>query len=220
MNPQETPSPQPPQPQSPVSPQPPEPTIKNPLAVMQPGERVICEVKRHPMGLLSTYISGVLLVLIAAGLAVFVAPQVANGDNHGKILLLVTVGLIVIAGFTFLIMLVARTVYWSNRWVLTSDSVTDVTRVGLFDKHVSQLSLANLEDVTFEQDGIMAHLFNYGTLRAETAGEHTRFRLSYCANPTHYAQCILQAREDFEQKNYRVNSAPVDGVYPSQPPQA
>jgi hypothetical protein len=99
--------------------------------------------------------------------------------------------------------------YWGNSWVVTTDSITQVNQTGLFTRQSSQLSLANLEDVTAEQNGILAHAFNYGLLKAETAGEHSKFSFYYCPNPNLYAQQILHAREQFEQGGGHVGAAPV-----------
>jgi hypothetical protein len=86
-----------------------------------------------------------------------------------------------------------------NRWIITSDSITQVNQTSLFNKQSSQLSLANLEDITVEQNGIIQSVFGFGTLRAETAGERSKFMFQYCPNPNSYAQQNLNAREQFEQ---------------------
>lgn len=57
--------------------------------------------------------------------------------------------------------------------------------------------MANIEDVTAEQNGILAELFGFGTLKAETAGERSNFHFLYCPEPNKYAQIILHARERF-----------------------
>jgi hypothetical protein len=76
-----------------------------------------------------------------------------------------------------------------------------VQQTALFNKQSSQLSLGNLEDVTVEQNGILTHMFNYGVIKAETAGERSKFTFRYCPNPNLYAQQILNAREQFEQSH-------------------
>jgi hypothetical protein len=79
--------------------------------------------------------------------------------------------------------------------VVTSDSLTQISQTSLFNRQSSQLALVNIEDVTAEQNGILAHMFNYGVIRVETAGERSKFVFTYCPNPNFYAQQILQARE-------------------------
>jgi len=178
------------------------PVVNNPLAVMEPGERIICEIKRHPIGMLGIYAMAGFVLLIIAILAFVVAPAVlTNTDKtavmrYGGIVFLVAA--LLAAGFTF----VSHIVYWGNRWILTSDSITQVTQNSLFDKRSSQLSLAHLEDITAEQNGILTHMFNYGVIRAETAGERSKFTFLFCPMPNAYAQQILRAREEFEQVHH------------------
>lgn len=84
-----------------------------------------------------------------------------------------------------------------NSWTLTNDSLTQVTQSNLFDRESSQLSLHNLEDISSEQNGFFPHLFNYGLIKAETAGEKSKFVFNFCPNPNFYARQILAARENF-----------------------
>ena len=174
--------------------------VNNPLSSMQVGERNIFEVKRHPFGMFVTYLSAGFLIVIAAVVAFIVVPMAAPTGDKSQLETFGALGFIVfgllVLGFVF----VANKVYWGNRWILTSDSLTQVTQRSLFDKQNSQLSLGNLEDVTASQDGILAHMFGFGILRVETAGERSKFVFPYCPKPNLYAQQILSAREQFEQK--------------------
>ena len=180
--------------------QPEEVKVNNPLNSMQAGERNVFEVKRHPFGMLVTYISAGLLIVIAAVIAFIVVPMAAPNSDKNQLETFGALGFIVfgllVLGFVF----VANKVYWGNRWILTTDSLTQVSQRSLFDRQSSQLSLGNLEDVTASQDGIVAHMFGFGVLRVETAGERSKFVFQYCPNPNYYAQQILHAREVFEQQ--------------------
>jgi hypothetical protein len=217
MNPQESGYPNP---QNPANPGETPPPIHNPLAVMQPGEQTLCEIKRHPIGMFGVYtLSGI--VLIGLAVAIFgLAPKYLTNFTSGQIIGVGGLFYAIVALFVFMFVFVANKVYWGNRWIITSDSITQVTQTSLFDKQTSQLSLGNLEDVTVEQDGLLPHLYNYGLLRCETAGERSKFVFLFCPNPNYYAKQILGAREQFEQgrrggdeqRLYREQNA-----YPQQP---
>jgi hypothetical protein len=187
--------------QPPVAPQPGNTAIHNPLAVMQPGEHVICEVKRHPFGILTVFIGAGVLLVVLAILAFGVAPTVLS-DDRSQVLTYGGAIFAIVAVATLVFVFISQKVYWGNSWVVTSDSVTQITQVSLFNKRSSQLSLGNLEDIAAEQNGILAHLFNFGNLKAETAGERSKFVLTYCPNPSEYARQILMAREVFEQNRH------------------
>jgi uncharacterized membrane protein YdbT with pleckstrin-like domain len=170
----------------------------NPLAVMQEGEKVLCDLKRHPVGIFTTYaFAGVLLAALAV-IAFVVLPGATNAVNRNKVMGYAALGYLVIAVFVVGFTYIASIIYWGNRWIVTSDSITQVLQTGLFQKQSSQLSLGNLEDVTVEQNGVLPRIFNYGTLKAETAGERSKFIFLFTPNPTQEAQKILAAREEFE----------------------
>jgi hypothetical protein len=171
--------------------------VDNPLAAMQPGEKVVCQIKRHPIGMLSKYISTALALIVLAIIIVLVLPQVVSPDSLTKAKELSFVGVLFVAALSGLGLYVSAYVYYRNRWIVTSDSITQVNQMSLFSAQTSQLSMANLQDVTVIQDGIMQTMFNYGMLRAETAGERSKFIFIYCPNPKRYAQAILMARENF-----------------------
>lgn len=193
MNPQNQPANpyQPPQPGQPTQ-------VHNPLNVMQEGERDLFEVKRHPFGMFGMYAAAAIMLVVLAAIAFIVLPSVA-GDNSTPAMSIGAVVFLIFLIFTLIFLTISHIIYWGNRWILTTDSLTQITQRSLFDKRNSQLSLANLEDVTTEQEGLLAHMFGYGTLRVETAGERSKFVFTFCPNPNYYAQQVLNAREQYEQ---------------------
>lgn len=170
--------------------------------MMQPGEQVICEIKRHPIGMLGTYIMSGFILVVLAVLAFIVIPHMAGSDNQSKALLAGGLLFVVVAALVLAFVFIANKVYWGNHWVVTSDSITQILQTSLFSRQSSQLSLGNLEDVTTQQNGIFQQMFKYGTIRAETAGERSKFVFAFCPNPNYYAQKILAAREVFEQAHH------------------
>jgi membrane protein YdbS with pleckstrin-like domain len=171
-------------------------TINNPLTAMQPGEQVLAEIKRHPIGLIGNYIvTGGLVLLTAVG-AIF-APHIVSSDMQHQASVWGATAFVIVAAFAFITILITTTVYKGNRWIVTSDSLTQIMQVSLFSKQSSQLSLHNLEDVTVLQNGIIQSAFNFGTLHAETAGERAKFVFRYCPDPNARTRDILMAREKF-----------------------
>ena len=197
--------------------------VNNPLAAMQPGEQVICEIKRHPIGIIGVYVVAGLLLTVLAVVVFIIAPHVLKDVSSSRIMEVGGLGYVVVLLATLLVVYIGNTVYNGNRWIVTSDSITQVQQNSLFNKQSSQLSMASLEDITAQQDGIIQQMFHYGVLAAETAGERSKFRFIYCPNPNHYAQLILNAREQFEQerRGYGAQNQPAgDAQTQTQPYQA
>jgi hypothetical protein len=211
MNPEQQPQAQPPQP---------DPSTLHPMVVMQPGEQVVTEIKRHPFGMVGMYVAAGFVILVVAAVAVMLVPNLQNQYNLPNIQLWAYLLLGFISLGMVFALWVANSVYWQNRWVVTTDSITQITQNSLLGRHVSQLSMDNLEDVTVQQDGAFAHMFNFGTLRVETAGERSKFSFPYCPNPNEQARKILEVHEAFVyDKVKRTPPAPVAAAAPQPQPQ-
>lgn len=168
------------------------------LAVTQPGEVTIFKIKHHPIGIMLIY-TGITLVLAAlAALAFAILPELDNtvGSSDGAVAL-GTVGFVILSLICIIYAYIVTHIYWGNSWILTSDSITQIEQTSLFHSQSSQLSLEHIEDVGAVQSGVLSHVFNYGILKVETAGEQGRFHFTYCPNPRYYAQKILATREAF-----------------------
>lgn len=172
--------------------------VDSSLPVMQEGEHTVFDLKRHPIGIISTY-TFTALFLMAAAVLCFIVPSSFTSTDSNAPKEIGIVAFLVIVIFAILFSLVATIVYWGNRWILTTDSVTQVTQRSLFNRESSQLSLGNVEDVSAEKKGILTYIFNFGALKVETAGETGKFVFNYCPNPNYYAQQLLSAREAFKQ---------------------
>ena len=170
-----------------------------PAAALPITETSILKISRHPIGIFSIYfLSG--FIIVALALIVFgVLPRVFS-DNKSLVLGIGSMLLIVIAILCGIYSLIATKIYWGNTWELSTEGITQVSRTGLFDKQSSQLSLGDIEDVTVEQNGMLTHMLNYGLIRVETAGEHSKFVFLYCPNPNYYSQSIIAAREDYDHR--------------------
>lgn len=169
--------------------------IDNPLAVMSPGEKVICQITRHPFGILGLYIVSAFIIVIVLAAAVLIPHYITSLDSSEKMGLFAVA--LLVSVITLLYVYVGSSIYKGNRWIVTSDSITQISQVGLFRKQTSQLSLANLEDVTFEQNNFIQTMFGFGLLKVETAGEHSKFTFSFCPRPAEYARQIIQAHEQY-----------------------
>jgi hypothetical protein len=207
MNPEQTPTePTPTQPvEQPAATESPEPPVVAPRihsskgrgsieAITEPGEKLIFRTKKHPFGIVVMYVQVFLALILVGGLAYFIVPGVVSADQQSQVQNWLTLGLAAFAVLIMLIMLVVTYIYSDNELILTDRNVTQVIRNGLFSKQVSQLSLNNIEDITADKEGIWAMLFNFGQVRIETAGEQNNFHFSYCPNPNHYGQLLLDTR--------------------------
>lgn len=173
--------------------------VENPLSVMQPGEQVICEIRRHPIGLFGIYAMAALIMSLTVAGVILLLTYVATLTAQQQVGLVLTAGLVAVV--TLIVTWIASYVYQGNRWVVTSDSITEIQQISLFNRQADQLSLANLEDISAAQNGIIQQLLGYGDLEVETAGaERHKFKFQFCPDPNDYARKIIAARESFMQR--------------------
>jgi uncharacterized membrane protein YdbT with pleckstrin-like domain len=166
-----------------------------PLGSIDYDENKICEIHRHPFGLFSMYLLSAVGVGAALVLAAFLLPEMLTLDADQTALILMV--LVIVGGVVFMGLLLATYVYRQSRLIVTDKNITQIIQASLFNRKISQLSMANVEDVTAEQNGFFAHMFNFGTLNIETAGEQENFHFIYCPNPNSIAKDVLEAREKF-----------------------
>lgn len=184
---------------------------KYPELNLSKGEYVLVAVRRHPIGLFKVWAIGFLFIIAAMAVyyLTFSGSGTAGLENYsglgatilGLLVVLITLG-----------SMVATYVYNANQFFLTNESVIQNIQTSLFSKNQQTVSLSNIEDASFRQDGIVSMIFNYGTIRLSTEGDETTYRFSYVSNPKHHIAILNNAVEAF--KNGRAVEQP-NGDQPS-----
>ena len=166
--------------------------------LLEPGEHLVTVVRRHPIGLVAIYVE--MLAGIAAVIAMLLyGILVFFKNNSGSAKGLAAAGAVFVIAFIILLLIISTLVYRRCRLIVTDKSVVQIIQKALFNRKISRLSMSNVEDVNVEQKGILASLFNYGTLTIQTAGQEDNFVFSLCPKPNDLADRILQARQRYAQ---------------------
>lgn len=163
------------------------------------AEFVISAVRRHPIGLIMPVGITVFLVALVASL-LFNYPLIM--DSLG-ILDPPSLGSVAFTGFLFILLVllggyIAVWVYMNNRFFLTNESVIQEIQVSLFSRHEQTVSLLNIEDASYRQQGMIQTMFNYGSIRLSTEGDETTYRFNYVANPKQQIATLNNAVEAFK----------------------
>jgi uncharacterized membrane protein YdbT with pleckstrin-like domain len=172
---------------------------EHPALNLSAGEYIISAVQRHPIGL-----------IIPVGLTVFLVALVASILINYSIIIeslgLFTpppAGPVILIGFLLIILFsiggyVAVWVYLNNRFFLTNESVIQELQMSLFMRKEQTVSLANIEDASFDQHGIIQTVLNYGSIRLSTEGDETTYRFTYVSNPKKQIEILNNAVESFK----------------------
>jgi hypothetical protein len=166
------------------------------LIEISQNEKVICAIKKHPIGLVSIYFSGLFVSLAVIITTIFagswIQAQITTNLPVANALLLIGV---LIGLLCLFVTYVAGFVYQNNILILTNEKVAQILYSNLIDRKVSQISLGELQDITVDQKGVLARILQFGTLVLETAGEQNNYNFTYTRYPQHCAKELVEAHE-------------------------
>lgn len=182
---------------------------KYPYLNLSREEFIISAVRRHPIGLFIPVATTLLLVFILAFLLGaydsltrnIILPTGGSFPDVSQIVVPVALFMVLI----FLAGYIACWVYLKNKFFLTNESVIQEIQTSLFSHDEQTVSLSNIEDVSFKQQGIIQIIFNYGSIRLSTEGDETTYRFTYAANPKHQTALLNNAVEAFKNGRPIVN---------------
>jgi uncharacterized membrane protein YdbT with pleckstrin-like domain len=163
------------------------------------NEDLVAEIRKHPFGLFLVLFIGLFVMLAIVAITTVVLAVDLNqafgvGDLNGFKPILLVVAFFISVGVTIMT-LIAAWLYKNNVIFVTTEKIAQVLYVSLFNRKISQLSIGDVQDVTVTQKGIVAHLFHYGTLVIETAGEQQNYTFTYVPRPYETSQQIVGAHE-------------------------
>lgn len=162
------------------------------------NEQLVTEIRKHPFGLFIIFATGALVTVAllavgaVGGFVDFSSSGTAGANSMKPVLVLISFVLLI---GTLIMTYIAAFLYTSNVIFVTSEKIAQVLYISLFNRKVSQLSIGDVQDVTVSQNGVMAHIFNYGTLVIESAGEQENYKFTYVPEPYEVSKLIVGAHE-------------------------
>lgn len=158
---------------------------KYPFLNLTDGEHVILEVKRHPIGIICIWLVTIISILgVLAGWWVmlahpgsalpYIAPEGASSVSMFAVALAI---LFALFGW------VAQVIFLGNKFFLTNESVIQEIQTALLAQKEQTINLENIKDASFSQRGIVATLFDYGSLRLSTEGDEQEYYFTLVNKP-------------------------------------
>jgi hypothetical protein len=164
------------------------------------NEYVISAVRRHPIGLIIPIILGILLIAIAL-IVLSNYPAIVDALSIQGTLAetsAIAIPLLLFCVIVALGMFVVYYVYVNNRFFLTNESVIQEIQLSLFSQHEQTISLGNIEDASYFQEGLLQQILNYGSIRLSTQGDENTYRFTYVSNPKQRIATLNNAVEAFK----------------------
>jgi hypothetical protein len=169
------------------------------------NEEIVCEIRKHPFGLLLIYLPGglisIVLFLAMVALPLGVSDSALNLTvNTGAIRsIFIIIGLVLVL-LSILMTAISAFLYQNNVVLVTNEKVAQQEYKSIFNKKISQLTIGDVQDVTVVQRGLFARIFGYGTLIVETAGEQNNYMFTYSVDPYECSKMIVATHEAFIEK--------------------
>jgi len=165
------------------------------LPGLLPDEKVVKIYRRHPITLFGLYLGIIItfIVPLSAYLIIRGFNLASFGSRSGLILFILFLSAFSL--FALLFMFQQFLDHWLDIWILTSRRIINIEQTGLFSRVRSEVRLYRVQDVTSEIKGFLRHMFNYGMVYTQTAGETHRFAFEDIEDPKEAAREILQLAE-------------------------
>jgi uncharacterized membrane protein YdbT with pleckstrin-like domain len=160
------------------------------------NEELLLEIRKHPFGLVILLVIGAIV-----GFSVLVATFLfASSGFLSDIELDGARPFFALIGFILTVLVIVATavyaqLYRSDVVYVTNEKVAQVLYQTIFHRKVSQLNIGDVQDVSVTQQGIFAHMFDYGTLVIETAGEQQNYTFTFVPTPHQAAKAIITSHE-------------------------
>jgi hypothetical protein len=167
---------------------------------LEADEEVLMMVRKHWFVIVAELVAvgfvAALPFFALAGYALLGSPLTAMGVTTGidgslvTYLLAVWLFLCALSGFTI------WTHYYLDLWVITDRRIISVDQIHFFNRNVASFRLERLQDIEFKVNGILATFLRYGTISAQTAGNHEHnFKATGMPNPRAVQACIQGAMD-------------------------
>jgi uncharacterized membrane protein YdbT with pleckstrin-like domain len=180
-------------------------------------EKVVLEVRKHwfiffAHGLFS--LIAALAPLFVYGIVISYLKQTLaiNADVSAVFWFLYSMWLLLV----WISFFIQWTNYYLDVWYVTEKRIIDVEQKGLFHRQVSSLRFDKIQDISIEVRGILAHLFNFGDIHVQTAGQDsTDFVIQHAAYPERIRETIFGHHNKEAEKSFSVKI--IDGDVTKKP---
>ena len=188
------------------------------LPGLLPDEKLIKLYRRHPITLFGLYMGVAITFIIPLSAYLFIRGMLGDFFETEAGLTLFVLFVSVFLLFALLFMFQQFLDHWLDVWILTNRRIINIEQTGLFTRVRAEVRLYRVQDVTSEIKGVMRHMFNYGMVFTQTAGERMRFTFEDIPEPKEASKLILQlAERDQRTHEQEITSKTPTGFYQTSP---
>ncbi len=164
------------------------------------NEKVYYILRKHPITMIpEVFVSIALLIMPLATILIF-------KDIHSLLQQYIPDSLEIIVillwySFVFFLTFEAFLLWFFNVYIITDKRVIDVDFHGLWRKRVSETSLDNVEDATYETNQFLHVIFDYGDINIQTAAEKREFEFHGIPKPGEVHDILTNLVHEYKHKH-------------------
>jgi uncharacterized membrane protein YdbT with pleckstrin-like domain len=170
------------------------------------NEEVLRIIHRHWFNIFLHYVGmGLATLLLISAFAVLSSTALVPEETLPPVFLsfLLNTFLLFIWLYSFLVWID----YYFDVWIITSERIVNIEQKGLFNREVSELRFARIQDVTSVVDGFIPTILNFGDVYVQTAAEESRFVFRQIADPYTVKDVVMQLSQASTSEEARAISA-------------
>ena len=156
------------------------------FAEQENGEEIVLLVRRHFATNIPWLVAAMFLALFPLFFPFFINNFPFFLPSDLTIMLMLAFYYIVLFGF----ILLRFTLWYFHTGLVTTLRVVDIDLSGILYRRIVETKHGNIEDVTYNQTGFIASLFNYGNVITQTAGQSENIEFDRVPRPSKVADII------------------------------
>lgn len=164
------------------------------------GEKVHFILRKHPITNLGWILGSLFMIFIPVVVIIYL--DTAQIDTFKYIparyqLVMILLWYLLTMFYTFESFLV----WYFNVYIITDRRIIDIDFRGFWKKRISEASLGNVEDATYQTGHFWHILFDYGDIAMQTAAEKTEFEFSAVPKPGLVHDVLTNLVAEFKKAN-------------------
>ena len=158
--------------------------------VIKTRQYVVLSMRRHSLGYLLNIIFSAFIgvLLISAWIIICFMPNPLPIPANFKPQISLIFGSITL--LLIILTYVNYVVYLANRFVITNERAIQWISNTIMSQKKQVINLESIEDISYSREGILQHLFDYGTVKLSTVGDESTYTFPFSPNPDKKAEFL------------------------------
>lgn len=153
-------------------------------------EKIVYEARRHWIVLWTQVLFLISLKILPVFVLAFLTYIKLNFEIKGSTPILILFLYMCWLNIIWIGIFYVWTNYRLTMWVITNQRILMIYQNGFFNREKKEMEYEKIQDITVEEEGLMAHIFKFGNIRITSASETGGFLMDTISHPDKARQAI------------------------------